>query len=67
MKRIYELVAELRTFTPFDFCQRFDPTDMNLGVGQLPDFERWLLRLVNPSHQFASLDAAYDAYNRSFG
>lgn len=67
MKCVVELLDELRPLTAFSFAQRFDPTDMNLGSGQRIDFEHWLLRCVDADREFASLDAAYGAYVKSFG
>jgi hypothetical protein len=67
MKCIVELLDELRPLTPSSFAQRFDPTDINLGTGQRPDFENWLRRCAKPGRHFPTLDAAYDAYVKSFG
>lgn len=67
MKCIVELLDELRPLTPSLFAHRFDPTDINLGTGQRPDFENWLRRCVKPVRHFPTLDAAYDAYVKSFG
>ena len=67
MKSIVELLDDLRPLTPIAFAQRFDPTDINLGSGQRPDFENWLRRCVEPRRQFPSLDAAYSEYVKSFG
>ncbi|MGB8684290.1 MAG: hypothetical protein WCD12_15490 [Candidatus Binatus sp.] len=67
MKCIVELLDELRPLTPFSFAQRFDPTDINLGTGQRPDFENWLRRCIEPRRTFSGLDTAYGEYVKSFG
>jgi hypothetical protein len=67
MKCLVELINELKGMDEPEIARRFRLPNTEVTYYRRLDFDNWMRRCLRPGQQFASLDEAWAAYERSFG